>query len=108
MASSLREQAAAWLAKDPDPQTRQQLQALLDGEGDETALSQAFAARLEFGTAGLRGLMGVGPNNMNRLVVRETTAGLADFLLEARLEQGADRQRVVIAYDGRHGSHACE
>ena len=42
-----------------------------------------------------------------RLVIRETTAGLAEFLVKARLESG-NRQRVVIAYDGRHGSKSCE
>lgn len=61
---SLRQSAASWLAKDPDPESRAHLQAILDG-GKHEALAQAFGQRLAFGTAGLRGLMGVGPNNMN-------------------------------------------
>ncbi|UZJ56362.1 hypothetical protein CBS101457_005682 [Exobasidium rhododendri] len=101
--ADLQERATAWLEKDPDAETRSQLQEILR-ENDHEALEQAFSQRMSFGTAGLRGLMGVGPNNMNRLVIRETTAGLANFLHKAQLERGA-RQRVVIAYDGRHGSY---
>ena len=60
----VRQQAAAWLEKDPDESTRARLRHLLQ-QDDEQALQQAFSQRLAFGTAGLRGLMGVGPNNMN-------------------------------------------
>lgn len=98
----LKQQAHVWLEKEPDEESRSHLQNFIDCN-DAKALQQAFSQRLSFGTAGLRGLMGVGPNNMNRLVVRETTAGLANYLLKARLENGS-KQRVVIAYDGRHGS----
>lgn len=58
------EQALAWLDKDPDEITRSKLQSMLDRK-DNAALQQAFGQRMAFGTAGLRGLMGVGPNNMN-------------------------------------------
>lgn len=69
---------------------------------DEAKLRQIFASRLSFGTAGLRGLMGPGPGNMNRLVVREATAGLAIYLLQA--QPACREQSVVVAYDGRHDS----
>ncbi|CAO1631506.1 unnamed protein product [Parajaminaea phylloscopi] len=97
----LTEKARGWLAKDPDELTRSRLQALLD-DNDEEALQQAFGSRLAFGTAGLRGVMGVGPNNMNRLLIREATAGLGNYLLASKPE--CREQSVVIAYDGRHGS----
>lgn len=56
--------AQRWLAKDIQPASQQTLRELIE-TNDEAALEQAFAARLSFGTAGLRGLMGVGPGNMN-------------------------------------------
>jgi len=59
-----RQQALIWLDKDPDERTKAQLKALID-KNDEVVLQQAFVQRMSFGTAGLRGLMGVGPNNMN-------------------------------------------
>ena len=62
--------AKAWLAKDPDETTKEQLSRLIE-EKDEAALEQAFGSRLAFGTAGLRGVMGVGPNNMNVSVTQE-------------------------------------
>ncbi len=91
----------AWRDNDPDPQTKNELSALIDAfpasEGD---LAERFGGRLTFGTAGLRGTLGAGPNRMNRAVVRQTTAGLADYLLET--SPGADRRGVLIGYDGRH------
>jgi phosphomannomutase len=89
---------AAWLARDPDPRTRAELEAA-DRAGDLAELERAFAGRLAFGTAGLRGVLGPGPARMNRLVVRETSAGLGAYLL-ARVP-GAEKRGVVVAYDGR-------
>lgn len=71
-AAKYRQQAETWVAKDADEATRAQLRSILDSN-DEEALHQAFSQRLAFGTAGLRGLMGVGPNNMN---VSCTLAGI--------------------------------
>jgi len=91
-----REQAEAWIAQDPDPDTRAELEGILD---DEAALADRFSARLQFGTAGLRGEIGAGPNRMNRVLVGQAAAGFAAWLL-AR----GGRQSVVIGYDGRTNS----
>lgn len=93
--------AERWLADDPDPVTHDELRALIDRR-DEAALADRFDARLEFGTAGLRGVLGAGPNRMNRAVVIRTTAGLCAYLL-AKLPDAAERG-VVVGYDGRHMS----
>ncbi|RKX29002.1 MAG: phospho-sugar mutase, partial [Verrucomicrobia bacterium] len=93
--------ARTWLAEDPDPTTRAELQAILDA-GDMSELGERFGTRLEFGTAGLRGVIGAGPNRMNRSLVRRVTAGLARYLLaEARDAAG---RGVVVGYDGRRMS----
>ncbi|EPQ32163.1 uncharacterized protein PFL1_00360 [Pseudozyma flocculosa PF-1] len=94
--------AKAWLHKDPDPTTKQQLASLIE-RSDFTKLEQCFGDRLEFGTAGLRGIMGVGYSNMNLLTVLESTAGFAQHLLDT---DGAKAQSkgVAIAFDGRFGS----
>ena len=68
---SLLAQARAWLADDPDPDTRTELEALLDGDEEHAEeLAQRFSGRLQFGTAGLRGELGAGPMRMNRVTVR--------------------------------------
>ena len=89
--------ARAWLAEDPDPDTRAELQALLDA-GDTAGLADRFGARLEFGTAGLRGALGAGPNRMNRVVVTRAAAGLSAYLT------AHGGKAVVIGYDARHKS----
>ena len=91
------EAARAWLAEDPDPDTRAELRALLDA-GDGAALAERFGRRLEFGTAGLRGELGAGPNRMNRVTVLRTSAGVA----AAVTARGG--KSVVVGYDARHGS----
>ncbi len=73
-------EAEAWLAADPDPQTRAELEDLLVSD-DEAGLHSRFGEALSFGTAGLRGALGAGPNRMNRVQVRQTTAGLVSVLL---------------------------
>jgi phosphomannomutase len=89
--------AKAWLAEDPDPDTRAELAALLDA-GDDAELADRFGARLEFGTAGLRGALGAGPNRMNRAVVMRAAAGLSSYV---KANGGTS---VVIGYDARHKS----
>ncbi|GAA4940023.1 phosphomannomutase [Nonomuraea thailandensis] len=92
---TLLETARAWLAQDPDPDTRAELSALVDA-GDLPALEERFGAKLEFGTAGLRGELGAGPNRMNRVTVMRAAAGLAAVL--------GPGKHVVIGYDARHKS----
>lgn len=99
--------ARAWLAQDPDPETRAELSALLDrvDEGDRAAsaeLADRFDGRLAFGTAGLRGELGAGPLRMNRVLVAQAAAGLAGYLRE---KSGTGRTPVVVVgYDGRRNS----
>ncbi|MEP9384069.1 phospho-sugar mutase [Nocardioides sp. KR10-350] len=101
----LRERAQAWLAEDPDEQTRAELQGLLDAGTAEAAaeLADRFSGTLEFGTAGLRGALGAGPNRMNRVVVLRAAAGLAAYLRDHSSDAGAAGP-VVIGYDARHNS----
>jgi phosphomannomutase len=95
----------AWRDDDPDPETRAEVDSLLaaaDGGGapELAALADRFGARLQFGTAGLRGEMGAGPNRMNRAVVIRATAGLAAHLFAT----GHAGEPVVVGYDARHRS----
>lgn len=103
--SELLDAARAWLAQDPDPETRAELEELIAGASaaDPSALEQLhsrFDERLTFGTAGLRGELAAGPGRMNRVLVSQAAAGLAAYLREKRGE-GAS---VVIGYDGRKNS----
>jgi phosphomannomutase len=99
--SRLIQQVDAWSAADPDEGTRAELQRLLSAE-DFAELEDRFAGTLEFGTAGLRGVVGAGPNRMNRAVVRRASAGLAAYLLATVPD--AARRGVVVARDGRRMS----
>ena len=87
--------AEAWLLDDPDPDTRAELRAVLDS-GDTAGLTDRFVGSLEFGTAGLRGAMGAGPNRMNRVVVSRAAAGLSSYVV------AHGGTTVVIGYDARH------
>lgn len=103
--SSPEERAERWLAHDPDPTTRAELAEILDrargGSREARAeLAERFLGPLEFGTAGLRGLLGAGESRMNRAVVLRTTFGLGTYLLEQAPELARSRG-VVIGYDGR-------
>ncbi|MGW5640906.1 phospho-sugar mutase [Streptomyces sp. NPDC003832] len=91
--------AEAWLAEDPDPETRTELAGLIEA-GDVTELTARFAGTLQFGTAGLRGELGAGPMRMNRTVVIRAAAGLAAYLKA----EGSSGGLVVIGYDARHKS----
>jgi phosphomannomutase len=105
--------ARDFLAEDPDPETRAELEPLIRSAeaGDESArreLQDRFAAPLEFGTAGLRGKVEAGLARMNRLVVTKATWGLGAHLLDEAARGGPDpRERgVALAFDGRHSSRA--
>jgi phosphomannomutase len=124
--AELRAAVEAWIADDPDPGDRAELQALLDrafpagraragadagtgaGAATETAadagaraeVRDRFSDRLHFGTAGLRGVVAAGPNRMNRAVVRAATAAVAGWLAGT----GAAGSGVVVGCDARHRS----
>jgi phosphomannomutase len=142
----LRAQVSAWIADDPDQRDAEELRGLLARAESSTAavggadaaaslaqdaaaeLADRFAGRLRFGTAGLRGAVGAGPNRMNRAVVRATTAALAAWLLArgngsagmsaagpeaagpgpeagpGAAEAGTSGAEVVIGWDARHRS----
>jgi phosphomannomutase len=93
--------AHVFRADDPDPDTQQELDALLS-LGDSVQLRQRFSEELTFGTAGLRGLLGAGDNRMNRRVVARTTAGLCAYL--AQSEPKARARGLCVGFDGRHKS----
>lgn len=96
--------ARAWAEDDPDPVTRRQLEDVLAaveaGDADAAAdLADRFTGLLEFGTAGLRGALGAGPNRMNRAVVIRAAAGLTAYL-----RQSDPEPLVVIGFDARSNS----
>lgn len=101
--------ARAWVAEDPDERTRSELQDLItrieddagDAADDVADLADRFRGTLEFGTAGLRGALGAGPNRMNRVVVIRAATGLASYLMDNGAAAGSP---VVIGYDARHNS----
>lgn len=97
--------AEAWLSADPDPETRQELRALIDsGDTGSGELTDRFSQRLLFGTAGIRGAMAAGPNRMNRLVVRQAAQGVARWLLDSG--RGTAGSTVVVGHDARRNSRA--
>lgn len=100
MNAELLAQAKAWHAQDPDPETRAELAALIASE-NEPELQSRFGVRLAFGTAGLRGELGAGPNRMNRVLVAQAALGLAQYLLEHATDE---QPSVVIGFDGRKNS----
>jgi len=104
--STLDSRVHAWIEQDPDPVTRTELKKhlsrLTEGSPDaKEILEELFSARLAFGTAGIRGPLGPGPSRMNRLVVCQTTTGLARFL-----RKSADGRplSVVVGFDARTNS----
>ena len=95
--SDLLQRVQAWLDQDPDAVTRAEMEDLLSA-GDEPALRARFDSRIGFGTAGLRGELGAGPNRMNRVLVAQAAAGIASYL------KTVGGKSVVIGYDGRVNS----
>ncbi len=96
---AIRSKAEVWTREPHDAETRQAVQAMLDNT-DPTQLMEAFHQDLEFGTGGMRGIMGPGTNRMNAAVVAMATQGLADYLAA---ECSGDIA-VAIAHDSRHRS----
>jgi phosphomannomutase len=90
--------AKSWQAQDPDPETRAELDELIASQ-DEQALADRFGQRLGFGTAGLRGELGAGPNRMNRVLVAQAAVGIARYL-----KANFDDPSCVIGFDARKNS----
>lgn len=99
--SQVETKARTWLSNEYDNETRVEVQQLLDRE-DKTELIDSFYKDLEFGTGGLRGIMGVGSNRMNKYTVGAATQGLANYL--KKVFEGKSTISVVIGYDCRNNS----
>lgn len=93
--------AASWLSDSYDIETRQKVNVLLHN-GDPKELEDSFYRNLEFGTGGLRGIMGVGTNRMNKYTVGMATQGLANYMIKCY--KGRDDIKVAISYDSRNNS----
>ena len=92
--------ARQWLGVDYDEETRRQVQQMIDENPGE--LIESFYTNLEFGTGGLRGIMGVGTNRMNKYTVGMATQGLANYL--KKMFPGNRQIRVAVAFDSRNNS----
>lgn len=92
--------AKSWLSDKYDDETRKQVQYLIDNDPDE--LTESFYRILEFGTGGLRGIMGVGTNRMNIYTVAMATQGLANYIKMKFADM--KRPQIAIAYDCRNNS----
>ena len=90
--------ARSWQSQDPDAETKAELEALILA-GDEEGLADRFSQRLSFGTAGLRGELGAGPNRMNRVLVAQAAVGIARYL-----KANFDDPSCVIGFDARKNS----
>src|SRR5512136_3378787 len=96
----IRKKATAWRGKEFDEPTRKEVQQMLDH--DEKTLIDAFYQDLEFGTGGLRGIMGAGTNRMNRYTLGMATQGLSNYLKKHAANPSSIK--VAIAYDSRNNS----
>ena len=96
------ERAKAWLTDQYDAETRQSVQNMLDNDPNE--LTESFYRNLEFGTGGLRGIMGAGTNRMNVYTVAMATQGFANYI--KKMHPDKKDLSVAISYDGRNNSPA--
>jgi len=94
------QKAQQWLTDEYDEETRRQVKKLMDENSEE--LVDSFYKNLEFGTGGLRGIMGAGTNRMNKYTVGMATQGLANYL--KKMFSMLDKIKVAIAYDSRNNS----
>ena len=99
MEKNIEERINSWLNGAYDEETKKSIRDLLDSK-NEKELTDAFYRDLEFGTGGLRGIMGVGTNRMNKYTVGRATQGLANYILK---QNGKDF-KVAIGYDSRNNS----
>src|SRR5690606_22521684 len=89
-----------WLLADYDAETVAQVQKMIDNQ-EETELIDSFYKELEFGTGGLRGIMGVGSNRMNKYTIGKATQGFANYLKKQFPDQAI---KVAVSYDSRNNS----
>ena len=101
MEKNYREVAQSWLDGNYDQETKAEVKRLMDT--DPAGLEDAFYRNLEFGTGGLRGVMGVGTNRMNKYVVAMATQGLANYILK---NVPGDNHSVCVSFDSRNNSDA--
>lgn len=92
------EKAQRWLDSNIDPQAKAEIESLMK---NEEALTEAFYKDLEFGTGGLRGIMGIGSNRMNKYTIGMATQGLANYLL---MTYPNEQVKVALAHDSRNNS----
>jgi phosphoglucomutase len=98
---SVREQVESWLNGNYDHETKREIERLIE-QGDPGLLTDAFYKNLEFGTGGLRGIMGVGTNRINKYTLGIATQGLSNYL---KMVYGNEEQiKVVIAHDSRNNA----
>ncbi len=102
MDQKILERAQSWLTEQYDEETRKKVQELIDNDPNE--LTESFYCNLEFGTGGLRGIMGVGTNRMNVYTVAMATQGFANYI--KKMNPGEKELRVAVAYDCRNNSPA--
>jgi phosphoglucomutase len=100
MEQKILERAQTWLTENYDETTRKQVQEMITNNPQEVI--ESFYQDLEFGTGGLRGIMGVGTNRMNKYTVGMATQGLANYL--KKIFPGNEKIKVAIAYDSRNNS----
>jgi phosphoglucomutase len=98
--SAILKKAQVWLDENYDEETKKQIRNLIDNNPEE--LTESFYQDLEFGTGGLRGIMGVGTNRMNKYTVGMATQGLSNYL--KKMFAGIKEIKVAIAYDSRNNS----
>ena len=98
--SEILDKANFWLTNNFDEETRNQVQHLIDNDAKE--LTDSFYRDLEFGTGGLRGIMGVGTNRMNKYTVAMATQGLANYLI--KMFPNEKQIKAAIAFDSRNNS----
>ena len=99
MEKIVEERINSWLNGAYDEETKKEIRDLIDSK-NEKELTDAFYRDLEFGTGGLRGIMGVGTNRMNKYTVGRATQGLANYILK----QNGESFKVAIGYDSRNNS----
>lgn len=102
MENNILERAKSWLTDQYDEQTRAAVQQMIDNDPNE--LTESFYRNLEFGTGGLRGIMGAGTNRMNIYTVAMATQGFANYI--KKMNAGKEELSVAISYDGRNNSPA--